>query len=243
MPCKLSTLKEIVSKKSMENINEDPAYNSVIGNVKKLYDALQGETDYVSTQVKEKLGNILDAHAGKEEASVGDNSIELLHGPLELYYMTRISEKQPERIQEEKKRQDMKNLIEYVAGGLKLTENLGFESKIKVSEEQQLHLDHMESVGRTERRTELQEEESQSRWNAVRGKSGLNILDEHNAAVNALPKSIKGEDATLNSIPLPYVMLYLASIHAFSGAVGIMRAGSKARGHGVLEAPAAARGR
>jgi len=30
--------------------------------------------------------------------------------------------------------------------------------------------------------------------------------------------------ATLNSIPLPYVMLYLASIHAFSGAVGIMRA-------------------
>lgn len=49
--------------------------------------------------------------------------------------------------------------------------------------------------------------------------------------------------ATLNSIPLPYVMLYLASIHAFSGAVGIMRAGSKARRHGVLEAPAAARGR
>jgi|GEM_PF-454045 len=29
--------------------------------------------------------------------------------------------------------------------------------------------------------------------------------------------------ATLNSIPLPYVMLYLASIHAFSRAVGIMR--------------------
>ena len=195
MPRKLSEIKEFVSKKSLEKIDQNPAYNSVMGNVKKLHDALEGANDFASTELRDRLGAILDAHAGKVDEKTGNSHIEFLHSALELYYMTKTDPNVTERIPDENKRQEMKNLIEYVAGGLKLSDNLKYKSKITVSEDQQINLNHMENVGRSEVAIEKAEAEAQARRDAVKGKSGLNLLDEHKAKVNALPKSFRGEDA------------------------------------------------
>ena len=84
----------------------------------------------------------------------------------------------------------MKNLIEYVAGGLKVA-----EGDIPVSNDQKIELEHMERTGRIEVKAEQAEAEAQARRDAVKGKSVLNVLDGIKAGITALPKSFKGADA------------------------------------------------
>ena len=196
MPRKLSEIKEFVSKKSLENIQENPAQNSVLGNVQKLHDLLEGENDFELRTLREQLNTIVGAYKGEVSEEEGDKAIEFLHPVLELAYMTKVGNSAM-RLQDEKKREELKTLIEYVSGGLKAADNLKFESKIALSDEQKANLDHMEQTGKAEVRNEKREAEAQARRDAVAGKSGLNVLDEYRAKIGALPKSFRGAGADI----------------------------------------------
>jgi len=186
MPRKLSELKQFVPQSSLKNIKENPAENSVLGNVKKLYDLLESENDYASKILRNDLGTILDAAEGKIEEGSGDLAIDLLHGKLHAVYLLKTGNGL-DAGQDEEKKNELKNLIEYVAGGLGVE-----EGDILVDEEKRSDLEHMERTGRSQVRIEQTEAESAARWKAVEGKSGFDVLDEHKAAVNKLPKNIRG---------------------------------------------------
>ena len=91
MPRKLSEIKEFSSKKSLEKINEDPAKNSVMGNVKKLYDTMAEYDDFMSKKLRENLGTILDAHQGKTDVKTGDTAINMLHGAIHGVYLLKVT--------------------------------------------------------------------------------------------------------------------------------------------------------
>lgn len=189
MPRTLSELKQFVPKSSLKNIQTDPTQNSVLGNVKKLHDALGEYNDFASNKLKEDLERILDANEGKVDEEIGDQLISMLHAPLHTVYLLKTGNG-ADKIEDEQKRKEMRNLIEYVAAGLGVS-----EKDIALSPEQKLALDHMERTGRTAVRSEQAEEERQARIKAVEGKSALNVLDEHKAAVKAMPKRFTGPDA------------------------------------------------
>ena len=189
-PRKLSELKEFVPKSSMQNIREDPAQNSVLGNVKKLSDLL-GEypnPNWAVNNLRERLGDILDASEGRKAEELGDDTIKFLHASLHTLYLMN-SEGNRSAIQDEQKRKDMRNLLEYVAAGL------GVDEEFEVSEEQKRSIAEREKQGRKAVEVERAEEERQARWNAVAGKTGLNVLDEHKSAVDKLPRKFSGADA------------------------------------------------
>ena len=190
MPRTISEIREFVPRNYANNIKEDPARNSVIGNVKKLHDVLGEYDDFASRTLRGHLENIMNAHEGKIEEAAGNDTIKSLNGSLHAVYLLKIGGL--DNIKDEKKRGEMKNLIEYVAGGLQL------KSDIPVSEDQKLNLDHMEKMGKIEVRSEKAEAEAQARRDAVKGKSGLNLLDEHKARISALAKSFKGAGADIH---------------------------------------------
>ncbi|MCR4724619.1 MAG: hypothetical protein K5772_04180 [Clostridia bacterium] len=194
MPRKISELKQFVSKKSLENIKEDPSQNSVLGNVKKLNDFLGDYNDVVSNQVKSHLTLILDSFEGKTAGGApvaeqtGDNGIVGIEGALHGLYLMK-TQSSADRIADEKKRSEIKNLIEYVAAGL------GLEDNIRVSEEQKANVKAMEDQGKTEVAKEREAAEKQAQKESLEAKSGLNVLDEHKAAIGALPKKFRGPQA------------------------------------------------
>ena len=191
MPRKLSEIKEFVSKKSLESIQADPAQNSVLGNAKMLYDALEAyeeKNGVVVNALRNNLKNILDAREGTLDEKSGDLNIDVLYGPLHTLHMLNGTGKMEP---DEKKRKDLQNLIEYVAGGFDL------EGKIPVSEKQKKDIERMEAAGRAEVRSERVKAEEQARRDAINGKSALNILDEHKAEINALPKRFSGAGAAI----------------------------------------------
>lgn len=193
MPRKLSELREFVPKSSLKNIQADPAQNSVLGNVKKLYDSLEGypAPDWATNNLKEQLGNILDASEGKKPEEVGDDTIQYLHASLHTLYLTN-GERNTTVIKDPKQRAEMRNLLEYVAEGLGVND---FFKDFSVSEEQKRNIAEQEKQGRKAVAAERAAEERQARREALAAKSGLNVLDEHKSAVNKLPKKFSGADA------------------------------------------------
>ncbi len=190
MPRKLSQIKEYVSKKSLENIHEDPANNSVMGNIKKLYDELAPYQNSLEVSaLRTRLSNIMDAHKGKESNEVGDYNINNIKTPLEAVYKNKLNDPKT-RIADEKTRESVRKLIEYVAAGLDIQ-----AEGVPVTDAQKSDVKRMEGIGKIDLREEKKEEEAQARRDAVKGKSALNLLDEHKARVRALPKSFKGADA------------------------------------------------
>ncbi|MBR6351457.1 MAG: hypothetical protein IKR93_03940 [Firmicutes bacterium] len=190
MPRKISEIKEFTSKKSLENIKEDPAGNSLMGNIKKLNDELAYYQNSLEVSaLRTRLGNIMDAHKGKESNEVGDYNIENIKTPLEAVYKNKVNDPRT-RIADEKTRENVRKLIEYVAAGLDIK-----TEAVPVSDNQRSDVKRMEGIGRIDLREEQREAEAQARRDAVKGKSALNLLDEHKARVSALPKSFKGADA------------------------------------------------
>ncbi len=190
MPRKISEIKEFTSKKSLENIKEDPAGNSLMGNIKKLHDELGPYQNSLEVSaLRTRLSNIMDAHKGKGSNEVGDYNIENIKTPLETVYKNKVNDPRT-RIADEKTRESVRKLIEYVAAGL------GIQAEgVPVTDEQKSDVKRMEGIGKIDLREERKEAEAQARRDAVKDKSALNLLDEHKARVSALPKSFKGADA------------------------------------------------
>ena len=192
MPRKLSEIKQYVPKSSLENIQDVPAKNSVMGNVKKLHDMLEEyESDFAARTLKANLNQILAAHNGELSEDIGDTGIEYLEGPLHTVYLS-MAGNGVSSIQDKQKRDEMKKLIEYVAAGLDVTRN------VPVTEQQKNDVQRMEAQGRPAVIKEQEEAEKQARWDAVAGKSALNVLDEYKSEIGALPKSFRGANAAMD---------------------------------------------
>ena len=177
MPRKISEIKEFTSKKSLENIKEDPAGNSLMGNIKKLNDELAYYQNSLEVSaLRTRLGNIMDAHKGKESNEVGDYNIENIKTPLEAVYKNKVNDPRT-RIADEKTRENVRKLIEYVAAGLDIKTEV-----VPVSDNQRSDVKRMEGIGRIDLREEQREAEAQARRDAVKGKSALNLLDESSLA-------------------------------------------------------------
>ena len=189
MPRKLKELKEVTPKNTLENIQEDPAQNSVLDNVKKLYDVL-GEYDtgnYAVKKTRETLDNILLAHRGELGEEIGDNQVAFhLHAAMHSVYLEKVQG--AIKIEDEKKRNELKNLIEYVAEGL----GIGYD--FEISDEQKNNIAQKENADKAVVAGE-RAAEREARRMEVQGKSALNLLDENKAKINALPKSFRGKDA------------------------------------------------
>ena len=198
MPRKLKDLREVTPKDSLQNIQDDPARNSVLGNVKKLYDALEEyNDDFTARDLRERLGTILDGFEGKVPEEKVDNIINRsLHASLSTFYMEKNG---INKIQDEEKRKKLNGLMEYVAAGLdvdRISEN--YEKDINTTEAQKANIKAMEDRGRIEVAKEKEEAERQAEKAALEAKSGLNVLDEHKAAINGLPKTFRGKNAVID---------------------------------------------
>ena len=187
MPRTISEIKEFTSKKSMENIHDDPAKNSLMANIKKLNDELFNYQNNMEVRaLRERLGNILDSYNGKEPENVGNFNLDQAGIMLETVYMTKIIN-QHSKIADEKKYESVKQLIEHVSAGI------GVKSDwIPVTDKLKEDVAFMERQGRREVLAEKAAEEEQARRDALKGKSALNLLDEYKAGIGKLPKSFKG---------------------------------------------------
>jgi hypothetical protein len=87
--------------------------------------------------------------------------------------------------------------VEYVAAGLdvdRVSEN--YEKDINTTEEQKANIKAVEDQGRAELAKEKEAAE-QAKKAALEAKSGLNVLDEHKAAIDQLPKTFRGVGADI----------------------------------------------
>ena len=197
MPRKLNDLRKVTPKASLQNIQDDPAKNSVLGNVKKLYDALEEyNDDFAARDLRERLGTILDGFEGKVPEEKADSTIEMsLHAMLSAFYMEKNG---INKIQDEEKRRKLNDLMEYVAAGLdvdRISEN--YAKDINTTDEQKANIKAMEEQGKAELAKEEEDAKKQAEKEALEAKSGLNVLDEHKAAINKLPKSFRGAGADI----------------------------------------------
>lgn len=189
MPRTLNELKQYVPKNSLNQIQPDPAKNSVMGNIKLLYDALAEFSNGLGvTGAHEKLGKIQEGFNGTYPEHLTDLQLTFLNADLHAVYLTKCGNG-PDAIKDEKKKQELKTLIEYVAGGLDVA-----GKDIPVSEEQKKIIADKETSGAAAVAAEQKEERKQ----ALEAKSGLAVLDEHKAAVEALPKKFKGPNADID---------------------------------------------
>ena len=191
MPRTLQQLKEVSSKKSLENIHDDPALNSTLGNVKKLNNML-GElpADFATNTLRDHLGAILDGADGKLDEEKTNIVINNLNGPLHLMYLMKTGSGM-DKLPDEKQRNELKNLIEYVAAGT----GVGQENDYRITKEQRDNIARQEDREKIQARSEQAEADRIARQKAYEGKSALNVLDEHKAAVGKLPKRFTGKDA------------------------------------------------
>ena len=196
MPRTLKDLREVTPKTSLQNIQDDPAKNSVLGNVKKLHgmvEQFKGQNpgnDFAVNSLQEQFQRILDSFEGKEEEELGNSAIENgIFAPMDILYRTLADDNNDTKIKDEKTRKELKNLIEYVAEGL------GIGEEMQISDEQRRNITIMEDQGRREVAKEQEEAEKLARKEALEAKSGLNVLDEHKAAIDALPKKFRGAGA------------------------------------------------
>ena len=193
MPRKISEIREFTPKKSLTNIKDDPSQNSLMGNIKKLHDDLTSYQNNMEVRaLRHHLNSIMDAHSGKEPEKLGDDTINALYSTLHTVYMTKVQNPNT-KIADDKTRENVKNLIEYVAAGL------GIEAEgIQITDRQRTEVKSMEGRGRIDTRTEIAEEKLEARRQEFAGKSALNVLDEHKANIGKLPKSFRGADAARN---------------------------------------------
>ena len=189
MPRTLQEIKQFVPKSSLNNIQPDPAKNSVMGNIKLLHDALAEFSNELGvTGAHEKLGKIQEGFNGTYPEHLTDLQLTFLNADLHAVYLTKCGNG-PDAIKDEKKKQELKTLIEYVAVGLDVA-----GKDIPVSEEQKKIIADKETSGLAAVAAEQKEERKQ----ALESKSGLEVLDEHKAAIGALPKKFKGPNADID---------------------------------------------
>ena len=197
MPRKLNDLRKVTPKASLQNIQDDPARNSVLGNVKKLYDALEEyNDDFTARNLRERLGTILDGFEGKIPEEEADNTIAMsLHASLSTFYMEKNG---INKIQDEEKRKKLNDLMEYVAAGLDVDRiSANYAKDINTTEAQMANIKAMEEQGKVELAKEEEAAKKQAEKEALEAKSGLNVLDEHKAEINKLPKTFRGVGADI----------------------------------------------
>ena len=193
MPRKLSEIRQFTPKNVLQNIDPDPAKNTVLANAKKLYDELEAyPNDLLARALRQNLDAILKAHAGKMEEEIGNINIEGLSGSLYGFYLLRLRDGGPNLIGDEQKRKELQNLIQYTAGGF------GYEQNFGLSQEQKNHIMDAEAAGRTIARAEQLEAEKDERRLAVEGKSGYQVLEEYKTAIGNLPRTFRGPGADIN---------------------------------------------
>ncbi|MBR3395626.1 MAG: hypothetical protein IKG76_07585, partial [Firmicutes bacterium] len=189
MPRTLQEIKQFVPKSSLNNIQPDPAKNSVMGNIKLLHDALaELPNDNIADGARLKLEGILEGFNGNRTEEATDFYIKNLETDLQGVNTVKCGNGLFS-LQDEKKKKEIKTLIEYVAGGLGLAP-IG----VTISEEQKKSIADMEKSGATA----VAAEQKQARKEALESKSGLEVLDEHKAAIKAMPKKFKGPNADID---------------------------------------------
>ena len=184
----LKDLKATSSKKSLQNINADPAKNSVMGNVKLLYDnlvELQKQDEFKNrfevTSLKNYLGSLVGAFEGKYSEEDANMALRNAHAELSSFYSSTTGVK---KIKNEEERKKMSNLVEYVAVGLDADSFLN-NKDIHTTEEQKSNVAKMKEQGAKEVAEETLDEEYAS-------KKAVNFLDEYKADVLKEPKSFSG---------------------------------------------------
>lgn len=193
MPRTLHEIKQFVPKSSLNNIQPDPAKNSVMGNIKLLHDALaELPNDNIADGARLKLEGILEGFNGNRTEEATDFYIKNLETDLQGVN-TITCGNGLFSLQDEEKKKKIKTLIEYVAGGLGLAP-IG----VTISEEQKKNIADMEAAGIPAATAELKKEREKERKQALESKSGLEVLDEHKAAIGALPKKFKGPNADID---------------------------------------------
>lgn len=214
MPRSISEIRKTTSIKNLSNLQKDPAKNSTMGNVKLLYDFLAEYTgDLAVDKLREELADIMLSFEGKLDEKSIKIVPDLLYAPLHLVYLMHANQNTAVGIKDEKKRLELKNLLEYVAEGFNVGE--GFE----ISEEQKNNVRKMEAVGLAEQ----EEEERLERKNAFESKSGLNHLDEYKASISALPKSFDGETQLREAIARQQLKGFCMDIMATRRAIDAKR--------------------
>ena len=152
--------------------------------------------EYTARDLQQRLGTILDGFEGKIPEEKADNIIDRsLHASLSTFYMEKNG---INKIQDEEKRKKLNGLMEYVAAGLdvdRISEN--YEKDINATEAQKANIKAIEEQGRIEVAKEKEEAKRQAEKAALEAKSGLNVLDEHKAEINKLPKTFRGPGADI----------------------------------------------
>lgn len=189
MPRKISEIKETSPKSSLENFQNDPAENSVLGNIKLLSETLaKYPQDKQMTELGERLADIMAGVAGTQDEGLVNRKIELLRPYLHGIYLSKIVNDNT-KVKDEKEHAALKKQLQYVAAGL------GFYEGFDITQEQKDNIARNDIQGRRQVHEERQQEEESARRKAVEGKSALNVLDEHKAALGKLPKSFRGPNA------------------------------------------------
>ena len=183
MPRTLKDLKETNSKNSIQNRQDDPSKNTTMGNVKLLYDKLEGYLDinqsFSGQSLRSRLDNILKAHDGQVSEDIGALNIALINHDLNNLY----SEIDASSKMSQDERTELKNLLEYVYAGLEPSSD-GHANTINPTDEQKNNIKLAEEKDTIEVLSEY-----------TNGKSGLNVLDRYKNAVKAMPKTFRGPDA------------------------------------------------
>lgn len=191
MPKTLKEIKEVASKNSLKDILADPARNSVIGNIQKLYDETEAFAEsFEGKNLREDLKAILDGFGSedKEMEEAANNAISRISGPMNSFYLTQCAN--THSTLDDKKKQELQDLMGYVTAGL----NLG-KMDFPVTDKQQADVQRAEEQGKKEVQSEKAAAEEKARVEALEKKSGLNVLDEHKAAIAELPRVFSGENA------------------------------------------------